>query len=72
MAIYLVDNDHFFKNLFDYVIEIVADFEVANEKQKFHQLYDRTPNHVDQTIRNKDLKTAVIETQKLVGKIFGS
>lgn len=72
MAIYLVDNEHFFSNLFDMVIEIVADFEISNEKQKFNQLFNHVPNHIDHVVKNKDLKIAVTEIEKLVNRIFRS
>lgn len=60
MAIYLVDDQHLFANVFDKVIEITADFITNNEKQKFSAYYTQhAAQPIDFIVKNVQVKETV-------------
>lgn len=70
MAIYAVDNENLFANLFDITIQIKAMFKLINEKNKFNQLYLHANKSFDYTIINKNDNAYVEEIKEIIDSYF--
>lgn len=70
MAIYAVDNENLFANIFDITIQIKAMFKLINEKNKFNQLYLHANKSFDYTIINKNDNAYVEEIKEIIDSYF--
>lgn len=70
MAIYAIDDQNYFANIFDLTIQIKPMFKVVNEKNKFEQLYFNTTKNFDHCITNKNNNEYIDEIIKIIDAYF--
>lgn len=70
MAIYAIDDQNYFANIFDLTIQIKPMFKVVNEKNKFEQLYFNTTKNFDHCITNKNNNEYIDEIIKIIDPYF--
>lgn len=70
MAIYAIDNNNFFADIFDLTIQIKPMFKILNEKNKFEQLYSDTNKTFDYSVINKNNNEYIDEIIKIIDQYF--
>lgn len=70
MAIYAIDNNNFFADIFDLTIQIKPMFKILNEKNKFEQLYSNTNKTFDYSVINKNNNEYIDEIIKIIDQYF--